>query len=246
MYNHKESVKALIRHALFRWGLSDAVQILKSRHSGSVDHKKKGKVNLGEVFSQIYANNLWVERDNQESISGIGSTEIVTNELVDRLGAFLKSVDCQQLVDIGCGDFNWMRKVQGDFKYVGIDVVSKVIDANNAVYGSSRRRFICIDATREAIPPGDVALCRDVLFHLSFQDGLQLLRNVKIEGFKYVLLTNDKSIWFNSDIHSGGFRLINLFKSPYRLPEPQCELADDKLAVERTLTVWRGESLPGD
>jgi hypothetical protein len=149
------------------------------------------------------------------------------------------------LVDIGCGDFNWMRNVEGDFDYLGIDVVPQLIDAHNAAYANNKRRFICMDATRSRITPGDVAICREVLFHLSFRDGLELLRNIKIAGFKYVLLTSDKSVWFNSDIRNGDYRRINLAKSPFRLSEPQCELRDGKVSSGRVLAVWPGAALPG-
>jgi hypothetical protein len=102
-----------------------------------------------------------------------------------------------------------------------------------------------MDATQTAINPGDVAVCREVLFHLSFRDGLQLLRNIKATGFKYVLLTYDRSVWFNSDILSGDFRRINLSKSPFSFPAPQRELRDDKVSKGRVLAVWPGAVLPG-
>jgi hypothetical protein len=200
---------------------------------------------MTDIFSKIYVNNVWVVQEKQDSLSGPGSTKAATSELVVRLSDFLREVGSRQLVDIGCGDFNWMRNVEGDFDYLGIDVVPHLIDAHNAAYANERRRFICMDATRSAISPGDVAICRDVLFHLSFRDGLQLLRNIKAAGFRYVLLTTDKRLWFNSDIRNGDFRRINLLKSPYRLPEPERELRDGKVPGGRVLAVWRGADLPG-
>jgi hypothetical protein len=210
--------------------------------------------NMTEIFSQIYANGVWVEQKHQESLSGVGSTHAATAELVVRLSAYLREVGCRRLVDVGCGDFNWMRNVEGDFEYTGIDVVPQVIDANNAAYANHKRRFICMDAIRGAIPPGDVAICREVLFHLSFRDGLQMLRNIKAAGFKYVLLNSNDNIWFNSDIRSGDFRPINLSKSPFRLADPLLELTDDKAAGlkltddgtsnRRVLSVWSGSALP--
>jgi len=198
-----------------------------------------------DTFSHIYTNGVWGENENQGSLSGPGSTQMATGELVVRLSSFLREVDCRQLVDIGCGAFNWMRKVEGDYEYLGIDVVPRVIDENNANYANAKRRFVCVDAIRTAIGPGDVALCRDVLFHLSLRDGLQLLRNIKAAGFKYVLLTNDKSVWFNSDIRNGDFRRINLLKPPFNFPTPKCELADDKVSKGRVVAVWPGAILPG-
>lgn len=243
MYDHKQSVKEVIRHVLFRCGLSDTLSIL--RHWRGQNTKHIREQNMTDTFSQIYANGVWVTHENQDSLSGAGSTQIATAELVPHLSAFLKEVGCRQLADIGCGDFNWMRNIEGDFDYLGIDVVPQVINENNAKYANDRRQFICMDATSTAINPGDVAVCREVLFHLSFRDGLQLLRNIKAAGFKYVLLTNDKSVWFNSDIHSGDFRRINLLKSPFSLRRPQRELRDDNVSDGRALAVWPCEALPG-
>jgi hypothetical protein len=242
MYDHGQSVKEVIRHALFRCGLTDALNALRRWRGQDTKHMREA--NITDVFSQIYANDIWVMHENQDSSSGAGSTQMATGELVVRLSAFLKEVGCRQLVDIGCGDFNWMRGIEGDFSYLGIDVVPQVIDANNAAYASGRRRFICMDASRTAISPGDVAVCREVLFHLSFRDGLQLLRNIKAAGFKYVLLTSDKSVWFNSDIHNGDFRRINLSKSPFRFANPLREFTDDRVSQGRVLGVWPGEALP--
>jgi hypothetical protein len=241
-YDHKQSIKEVGRHVLFRIGLTGVLDALRGRRGLAVGHMQKH--DIADIFSSIYANGAWVMTQDQESSSGAGSTQVATSELVIRLSAFLRDIGCQRLVDVGCGDFNWMRMVEGDFSYLGIDVVPQVVEANNATYANERRRFICRDAIRTAISPGDVAICREVLFHLSFQDGLLLLRNIKAAGFKYVLLTSDNAIWFNSDIRNGDFRRINLSKSPFGLPEPQREFADDKVAEGRVLAVWPGSVLP--
>jgi hypothetical protein len=88
-----------------------------------------------------------------------------------------------------------------------------------------------------------VAICREVLFHLSFKNALELLRNIRSAGFKYILLTSDSSIWFNSDIRDGDFRRINLLKSPFELPAPECELVDDQVSRGRVIGVWSGDAL---
>ena len=241
MYDHKQSIKEVIRHGLFRCGLNDALDLLRHWRGQNTRHLRLQ--DIGHVFSQIYADQVWVGRKDQDSLSGAGSTQVATGQLVDQLSDFLQEVGCRRLVDIGCGDFNWMRKVRGDFEYLGIDAVAEVIRANNASFANGRRKFICLDATRAAVEPGDVALCREVLFHLSFRDGIQLLRNIEAAGFRYVLLTNDKSVWFNSDIRNGDYRRVNLQKSPYVLPRPDRELVDDKVSRRRVLAVWPGAAL---
>lgn len=242
MYDHLQSFKEVIRHVLFRCRLTGALDILRHWRGQSTQHMRSQ--DMTGVFSQIYANDVWVAHEDQSSLSGIGSTPEATRDLIVQLSAFLRTAGCRQLVDVGCGDFDWMRHVEGDFDYLGIDVVPSVIEANNGKYANDKRRFTRMDATREPIAPGDVALCREILFHLSFRDGKQLLRNIKAAGFKYVLITNDKSVWFNSNIRNGDFRRINLAKSPYGFPEPQRELIDDKVYAGRVLAVWPGAALP--
>jgi hypothetical protein len=249
MYDHKRSFKALITHVLVRCGVIDVLYILRFLRGFDVSHLRKR--NMRDIFSHIYAKGIWVGQNGSgSSLSGIGSTNVATAGLVVQLSVFLKEVGCRQLVDIGCGDFNWMRNVEGNFDYVGIDVVPRVIDMNNAEFGNERRRFICMDATQTAIRPGDVAVCREVLFHLSFVDGLQLLRNIKTAGFKYVLLTSDNNVWFNSDIRNGDYRPINLSKSPFSLPQPMRELNDSSVTTDRNvgrvLAVWQDTDLPAD
>jgi SAM-dependent methyltransferase len=240
-YDHAQSVKEVLRHVLFRCGLSETLDVMRSWRGHYTKHTHER--DMTGIFSQIYANGAWVMREHQGSLSGVGSTHLATRDLAVRLATFLHEVGCRRLVDIGCGDFNWMRTVEGDFQYLGIDVVPEVIARNNSQYADERRHFACADATNGPIETGDVAICREVLFHLSFNDGLKLLRNVRAAGFQYVLLTTDKSVWFNSDIRSGDFRRINLLKSPYGLPVPARELADDKVSMGRVLGVWRGASL---
>jgi len=241
-YDHAQSVKEVLRHVLFRCGLSETLDVMRQWRGHYTKHTSER--DMTGIFSQIYANGAWVMRENQDSLSGVGSSGYATGELSGQLAAFLREVGCRRLVDIGCGDFNWMGAVAGDFEYLGLDVVPQVIEQNMARYSNGgRRRFLCADATSGPIEPGDVAICREVLFHLSFEDGLRLMRNVRAAGFQYVLFTTDKSVWFNSDIRSGDFRRINLLKSPYGLPVPLRELTDDKVSKGRALGVWRGASL---
>ena len=248
MYDHKRSFKALMTHVLLRCGLIDVLNILRSLRGFDISHLRKR--DMRDIFSHIYAKGIWVGQNGPgSSLSGTGSTKEATADLVVQLSAFLNEVGCRQLVDIGCGDFNWMQNVKGDFDYLGIDVVPQVIDMNNAEYGNERRRFICMDATQFAIQSGDVAVCREVLFHLSFLNGLQLLRNIKTARFKYVLITTDNNLWFNSDIRNGDYRPINLSKSPFNLPQPMQELKDNIVTTDsnvgRILAVWQGTDLPG-
>ena len=242
MYNHRQSLKAVVRHALWRFGLVDTLDMWRRWRGLNIEHIHRQ--DMTAVFSDVYANNAWVVAADQDSLSGEGSTSLATSDLLQHLSAFLADIGCRKLVDVGCGDFNWMRNLKGDFDYLGIDVVPDLIDSNNARYANDRRKFICLDATLSQIPTGDVAICREVLFHLSFRDGMRLLRNLKEADFKYVMITSDQSIWFNSDIRNGDYRRLNLMRPPFRLPKPYVELPDDKVDAGRMLAAWPANVLP--
>lgn len=234
-------MKSLFRDGLNRLGLLDTYIAWRLGPERSI--ARQANQSLEDVFSQVYARKLWIETSDQESLSGSGSTTLATATLVGRLSEVLADIGCTKLVDIGCGDFNWMRNVRGDFDYLGIDVVPQVIADNIRLHADHRHRFLCMDATREAIEPGDVAFCREVLFHLSYEDGFRLLRNIKAAGFRYVVLT-DETAAFNIDITSGGFRKLNLSRKPFRLPHPERELADDAVMPGRRLGIWPCTALP--
>jgi hypothetical protein len=242
-YDHKQSTKEIVRHVLFRCGLSGTLDLVRQWRGRQTRHVHEQ--DMAGIFGQIYAQGAWVMHEEQDSSSGVGSTRLATDELAVGLATFVREVGCRRLVDIGCGDFNWMQRVEGDFDYLGIDVVPQVIAENTARYGNGRRKFLCLDATRSKLEPGDVAVCREVLFHLSFADGQRLLRNIRAAGFAYALFTTDTAIWFNSDIRSGDFRRINLQRPPFNLQPPRRELQDDKVSAGRVLGVWAGEALRG-
>ena len=69
------------------------------------------------------------------------------------------------ILDVPCGDFNWMQHVEFDGLYRGADIVRELITENQARYGSDRRRFAVLDVTRDQLPASDLVLCRDCLNH---------------------------------------------------------------------------------
>ncbi|MGG5817693.1 class I SAM-dependent methyltransferase [Falsiroseomonas sp. HW251] len=241
-YNHAQSLRALARHLMFRSGL-DSVRIGLNRWRGfNMDHLSVGG-ERAQVFSAVYRDGIWVHREGQDSRSGIGSTSDATQLLRSRLKAVLDELHCRRLVDVGCGDFNWMRHVQGDWDYIGLDIVEDVIARNAERYGGPRRAFQVLDATRDPLPAGDVVLCREVLFHLSHASALGAVRNMAASGARWLVATSDMQFWFNADIRDGDYRRLNLCRPPFRLPPPQRIIPDDSVAPGRVLGIWPMESV---
>lgn len=72
-----------------------------------IKHSKFRTMSAKEVFTEIYNNN-W---KSLESISGRGSEISHTSSLIKDLENLLNRPNISSVLDIPCGDFNWMRKV---------------------------------------------------------------------------------------------------------------------------------------
>jgi hypothetical protein len=150
----------------------------------------------------------------------------------------------ETLLDVGCGDFGWMRELALGCHYIGVDCVQNVVDLNTKTYGSANRLFYALDATKDLLPRADTVLCREVLFHLSFKDISALLGNVHACGASSLIATTDAGTDFNSDILSGDYRILNLNRSPFCFPPLELWIPDDVLTPGRVPGIWKLSKLP--
>jgi 2-polyprenyl-3-methyl-5-hydroxy-6-metoxy-1,4-benzoquinol methylase len=148
------------------------------------------------------------------------------------------------LVDVGCGDFNWMKEIQLPCAYIGVDVVPEVIEANKAKYESDSRKFYLLDATSQPVPQGDTVLCREILIHLSFADTARVIENIRRSGAVFFMASNETGATYNHDILSGGHRPLNLLVAPFFFPPPNFTIAEASQGSDRWLSVWRTADLP--
>jgi SAM-dependent methyltransferase len=219
-------------------GLDEVVVWYRKVRGQSVDHLRGDR---RRRFSTIYESAWWAFGDrNQESLSGNGSALEATSTVRRDLPTILTGLNAKNLLDVGCGDFNWMKEVVLPCAYVGVDIVPSVIEANRARHSSDRRDFLCLDAVDDELPKADVVLCREVLFHLSFSDARNLLSNIYATGARYLLATSEPRVSNNRDVPSGDFREINLAFKPYDLGNPINHIVDgDGPSPGRILGVWK-------
>ena len=79
-----------------------------------------------ERFTQIYKTNGF---KGKESKSGRGSDFDQTIIIKKEIPLLLKSLGVKTFIDAPCGDFNWQKDmVLKGVKYIGIDIVSELID----------------------------------------------------------------------------------------------------------------------
>lgn len=166
-----------------------------------------------EIFTKIYEENLW---SSSESKSGPGS-EMKNTEVIRReLPVLFKKFEIKSMLDIPCGDFNWMSTINLDnIKYIGADIVDSLINNNTRRY--RKMEFKVLDIINDDLPKVDLVFVRDCLGHLSNENVLKALDNIAKSGSKYLLATSFTKWDKNPDIIDGGWKCINLMIPPFSL-----------------------------
>jgi SAM-dependent methyltransferase len=207
---------------------------LRRRHFWNRVHGLSDK----ERFTAIYRHNLW---NNEESLSGGGSTLKKTLSLRTELPKLFHQYGIKSILDAGCGDFHWMKEIALGVHYIGTDIVKDVVSANQIRFGRDDVVFLEIDITKDDLPRTDLVLCRQVLFHLRFTDVFAALRNFQRSGARYLLATHFPHAQLNSDIPMSGMcRAINFMRSPFNFPQPLTVLSE---VDEQCLALWELDRL---
>jgi hypothetical protein len=194
-----------------------------------------------EIFTDIFWTNHW---GGAESVSGIGSDSSQTVFLIPELESLLYRYHITSMLDIPCGDFNWMQTVGFYGYYIGADIVEPIIESNRLKYGNQKRTFEVLDITTDTLPKVDLILTRDCLVHLSVSEIFDALENITASGSTYLLATT--YFWqrkkFNHDINTGGWRRLNMHQPPFNLPFPQEILIEGYMWDEnkdKSLGLWK-------
>jgi len=198
-----------------------------------------------KIFTRIYARNSW---GDAESRSGTGSNIARTGLLRPRLTRLLLDLGVRSILDLPCGDFNWMRLTElPGIEYTGGDIVTGLIEENNSLYAQPGRRFLRLDMICDALPKADLIFCRDGLVHFSFSDIARALRAMKESGSTYLLTTTFTAHRRNKNIATGEWRPLNLDLEPFHFPAPLQTIADgprlDGTAPDKALALHRLEDL---
>jgi hypothetical protein len=199
------------------------------------------------VFTSYYDSNFW---QGKESVSGPGSDYEQTKFLVPELQILLEDLKVKSMLDIPCGDFNWMKNINLDgIKYHGADIVDDLIKKNNKKYKTQNIKFSVLDLVEDKLPEVDLIMVRDCFVHLTNQDIFKALNNIKQSNSKYILTTNFlwKHIGYNQDIDTGGWRRINLSDSPFNMGYPEKIIVEGNTQSndrDKTMSLWKVDSIP--
>jgi SAM-dependent methyltransferase len=170
-------------------------------------------MSVKEKFTEIYEKNLWC---SPESVSGGGSEMQNTKVIRRELPVLIQKFGIQSILDIPCGDWNWMKDVDlCGASYIGADIVEPLIGLNKANY--TNVDFRVLDLINDPLPKVDLIFVRDCLGHLSNDNVSKAIRNCQESGSKYLLATSFTKWDMNPDIEDGGWKCINLMIPPFQL-----------------------------
>jgi hypothetical protein len=203
---------------------------------------------MDDVFSRIYSEDSWTHG------SGPGSLPEANKPFIAYLGRFLVANRVTRMVDFGCGDFQYMRYVDlGATQYVGLDVVTQVLESNRKSFGRDGLTFQLTPDDLSELPSGDLLLLKDVLIHLPNSYAAVLLKH-SLQKYRFILAINNKSdnpAAYNRDIAAGEFRPVDISLAPFSLPSAtiysygQARMLDPTLprmvALMRRKFVWPGK-----
>ena len=188
-----------------------------------------------KIFTEIYEKNMWTDK---ESRSGTGSSLKKTKSLRKVLPELFKDYSINSILDIPCGDFNWMREVNlKSISYIGADIVEEINQNNIKKYSAENKKFVKMDILKDNLPKVDLILCRDLFIHFSYEDIFKAVTNIKKSGSKFLLTTSFMAEKKNKNCSTGGWHPINLLIKPFSFPNP-LKMIDEEDIKRRSLLLW--------
>jgi hypothetical protein len=202
--------------------------------------------NSSNSFKDIFEKSVW--GGDFESKSGGGSELEATLTIREQLPKVLSKYSISTMLDIPCGDYNWMKEVNKDCNYLGCDIVTELVARNQQLYSSDTVNFQQMDLTKDFLPKVDLIFCKDCLQHLSEEKVKEALNNIKRSNSKYLLVTSYPKTWRNYDIYDGDYQPLNLLIKPYYLKKFIFKIKEESKAedveIDKTMYLFDIKTIP--
>lgn len=214
-----------------------------------IPHKQG--VNMTQSFSEVYRHRKW---GNDGGGSGGGSTLNATASVRKYFNDFFikKKIKHARFLDAPCGAMLWqpalledIERIVPNFHYVGMDIVPDLIKTHQERFKNHTNwKFLVGDISSTPLPAVDMIICRDVFFHLTFEKIMCAINNFSKSGSKYLFATSNPgarnhrmSVGLGLPLNEGGFRDVDLRRSPLNLPAPVDVLHEKESS--RIMAVWQ-------
>jgi SAM-dependent methyltransferase len=190
-------------------------------------------------------------KGRRESASGPGSALAAAAQTLALLDEITQELPIRKMVDLGCGDWNWMKEAhwyrsRSCVDYVGWEASPELVGELQRLYGRPGVSFALADIVEHAFPPADLLICRDVLFHLPIALALRAAKKImRSRGLLLATTYPDQTV--NTDIMpqlhvpvtNWGFYRINLDIPPFHFApwmrrqviEPLCAWQNTRRAI---------------
>jgi SAM-dependent methyltransferase len=206
------------------------------------------------AFRRVYEESLW---SKGESRSGPGSTQEHARGALIAVRAVLQKTQARTLLDVGCGDLNWLGPLVAEHaeraaaggeavRFAAVDIVDTAFAEAAQRYPSCS--FAVIDVVTAVPPQADVVLCRQCLNHMSASDALSAIANIRASGAAYLLASHYPDAHNDAAATAAGitYRQHNLAASPFdaAMPGPPLETFEDEYDAQQAATpmclaLWR-------
>ena len=213
---------------------------------GEAAHASTSKPYVND-FDAIYRENTF---GSNESHSGEGSEMGQTAVLREELPRLIRELGVQAMLDLPCGDFNWMRHTDLEgIRYIGGDVVADLIAKNQAAHASDYRSFMHLDLMNDALPECDLIFCRDCLVHLPYEHIFRAIANIKCSKATWLAATTFTRRHENSELY-GVWRTLNMQDPPFHFPAPAHVIEEGCPPIQgldfsdKSMAFWRVAELP--
>jgi SAM-dependent methyltransferase len=199
-----------------------------------------------EVFADIHTRGIW---RNSETHSGDSSTLARTEKIRAALPALFEKYSIESMLDIPCGDFNWMPSLERlPNAFIAADIVPEIVEENRMKHPGID--FRVLDICADPLPVTDLVFCRDCLVHLPLKDAIAALDNIRSSGAKFLMATTFPKTRVNRGVTTGAWRPLNLEKPPFSLPPPLETINEDFILragrhKDKSMALWELDSHEG-
>lgn len=157
---------------------------------------------LQSIFDRIYETNAW------GGGSGPGSDPEAAKEYIRFVNYMIELRKPKTFLDIGCGDCRLAAcfNLRGA-KYIGFDVSQRAIDLAKSNMPQETELY-CVDCITESLPTSDMAHCKDVMQHLSY-DNAKKLSDKALLYSGFLIACNDVQRKVEAVDKDGGYCPLN-------------------------------------